>query len=597
MSELVSNDDIIEIVSMFLRLVYVPFSYSPFLIIVTSPCFHLRQDTSFGYQRVGPAVAANALGTMTSTTATPTLTSNFIVGNIVVPGNSKPTWCGRKTDEMFTVAFGGCTGDGSGSGQQVTLAVMAPNGKPDAVTFACDAPAAIVQAAFGTTYGFTPGGGAAGASCSSTICGASTNPFSNSAVVSKTVNTVNGVVQDNGKTPWMLFKSCAGNSSYCAASGAASSVKVYRSGASPASYTYTVGYWDPNTVALNWHQPNDIATTGSGLTVTVATFQEGGLTNQYPTVTLAATTQVISMFLSTSLNGAIVLQWQTVAGGPLISTSASPLTPKNGLLCACGQISSGACTALTGTPATCPFTGTSDLTTLLNAINTAVGTTAVPLKVPPVTATSPPGITQTYSAAANAANARAFTANSATCVGTANTLNVAANVGCSGWIEYQITFTADSTYTYFANSAYGLNVMDYSTGTAVAFPNAAANGANSITPLANLPLAFAMPLTTYLAKPLSTSPFYVSSLSTNSNYGATQSTGAAVTCFSRFNGFKPWTIYSGNGNPGVVAEVVNRPYTIGYSVLGDALLRNLNIAKMVNKAGFVVTANQNSGKE
>ena len=560
------------------------FSQSLILIIALS-YYHLRQDTSFGYQRVGPAVAANALGltTVTSAGSTP-----FIVGNIVVPGNSKPTWCGRKTDEMFTVAFSGCTGDGSGTGQQVTLAVMAPNGKPDAVTFACDAPAATVQAAFGTTYGFTPGGGAAGASCSSTICGASTNPFSNSAVVSKTVNTVNGVVQDNGKTPWMLFKSCAGNSSYCAATGAASSVKVYRSGALPASYTYTVGYWDPNTVALNWHQPNDIASTGSGLTVTVATFQEGGLTNQYPTVTLAATTQVISMFLSTSLNGAIVLQWQTVAGGPLFSTSASPLTPKSGLLCACGQISSGACTALTGTPATCPFTGTSDLTTLKNAINTAVTAGGAT----PVTAVT--SITQTYSTQAGAANSRA--AGGASC--TPSTMNAATTTtGCSGWIEYQITFTTSSAYTYFASSAYGLNIMDYSTGTAVAFSNAVANGANSITTTAILPLAFAMPLTTYLAKPLSTSPFYASSPSTNTNYGATQSTGAAVTCFSRFNGFKPWTIYSGNGNPGVVSEVVNRPYSIGYSVLGDALLRNLNIAKMVNKAGFVVTANQNSGKE
>ena len=492
-----------------------------------------------------------------------------------MPGNSKPTWCGRKTDEMFTVTFAGCTGDGSGSGQKVTLAVMAPNGKPDAVQFACDAPAATVQAAFGTTYSFIPG---TTPTCSSSICGASANPFGNSAVVSKTVNTVSGTPTDNGKTPWMLFKSCAGNSSYCSTTGAASSVHVSRSGALPSSYTYTVGYWDPNTIGLNWHQPNDIATIGTGLTTTIATFQEGGLTNTYLFgSTITATTQVMSMFLSTSLSTAIVAQWQATSTGPLITTTS--IKPTGGVLCACGQISTGACTALVS--GACPATaGTSDLKALLTAINTAAGATAVT------------AITQTYSAQSSGANARA--AGSASC--TASTINVG-TIGCSGWIEYQITFTASSDYTYFANNAYGLNIMDYSSGAAVAFANSAAMGANSVSTSAILPLAFATQFLKYDAAPLKTAPFYASAPSINTNYGTTQSTGAAVTCFMRKNSFKPWTIYSGNGNPGVVAEVVNRPYSIGYSVLGDAILRNLNVAKMINKAGFVVQANQNSGKK
>ena len=551
-------------------------------------CYLCRQDTSFGYQHVSPAVAANA----PISTAVTTGTTTFKVGSIVVPGNSKPTWCGRKTDEMFTVTFAGCTGDGSGTtGQQVTLAVMAPNGKPDAVTFRCDAPAVTVQAAFGTTWSFTPGASTSSCPSTSAICGASTNPFSNSAVVSITANTVNGVAQDNGKTPWMLFQSCAGNSSYCSTSGAASSVKVSRSGALPSSYTYTVGYWDPNTIGLNWHQPSVIYTE-TGLTATIATFQEGGLTNTYPSgAAPAATVPVMSMFLSTSLNGAtIVLQWRATATGPLIATTATTLAttliPKNGLLCACGQISNGACTALVS--GACPATaGTSDLQTLVNAINTAAGATAA--------APAVKSITQTYSLQAGAANTRA--AASATCTGTTNTLNVG-NIGCSGWIEYQITFTASPSYTYFTNSQYGLKAMDYSSGTAVAFSNSVAMGANSVTTSAILPLAFATPLTTYIGAPFTTAPFYASSpsASVNTNYGATQSTGVAITCFVRFNGFKPWTIYSGSGNPGVVAEVVNRPYSIGYSVLGDAILRNLNVAKMINKAGSVVTANQNSGK-
>ena len=73
------------------------FSQSLILIIALS-YYHLRQDTSFGYQRVGPAVAANALGltTVTSAGSTP-----FIVVNIVVPGNSKPTWPPNRAGSRF----------------------------------------------------------------------------------------------------------------------------------------------------------------------------------------------------------------------------------------------------------------------------------------------------------------------------------------------------------------------------------------------------------------------------------------------------------------------------------------------------------------
>jgi ABC-type phosphate transport system substrate-binding protein len=78
------------------------------------------------------------------------------------------------------------------------------------------------------------------------------------------------------------------------------------------------------------------------------------------------------------------------------------------------------------------------------------------------------------------------------------------------------------------------------------------------------------------------------------------STGNAfkkITCYTRWNAFQPQSFYSGSGNGGVVSDVLNRPYAIGYSVLGEAISRSLNIAKMINKAGSVVNADANSGKQ
>ena len=51
---------------------------------------------------------------------------------------------------------------------------------------------------------------------------------------------------------------------------------------------------------------------------------------------------------------------------------------------------------------------------------------------------------------------------------------------------------------------------------------------------------------------------------------------------------------TGQGGGGVIASVVNTPYSIGYAVLGDANSKKLTAAKMVNKYGALAEATSSS---
>jgi ABC-type phosphate transport system substrate-binding protein len=66
------------------------------------------------------------------------------------------------------------------------------------------------------------------------------------------------------------------------------------------------------------------------------------------------------------------------------------------------------------------------------------------------------------------------------------------------------------------------------------------------------------------------------------------------TCYRRQQNFTAWSYFAGASNPGVVAEVLTRPYSIGYSVLEIALSQRLPTAGMINKAGVTVVANHKS---
>ena len=269
------------------------------------------------------------------------------MGSIVVPGTSKPYWCGRRTDEMFTVTFKGCDGtgvDGTAS-MSVTLAVIAPNGQPDAITFKCDQSVASVQALFGLTATFpAPGSGVATASSTSP------NPFANKFAYKQSSNLVSStsgataVAMDNGVTPASLYHAFNTTNGYTGplANGQANSVHVSRSGAST-GYTYTIGYWDPNVVSNNWYQPTVLSvspSTGGSFQAAVATFQEGGLVNTYPTASVAATVPVISLFLSTSLTTPITFQWKTAATAAAINGStAFSITPLWGGVLATADLS------------------------------------------------------------------------------------------------------------------------------------------------------------------------------------------------------------------------------------------------------------------
>ena len=117
-----------------------------------------------------------------------------------------------------------------------------------------------------------------------------------------------------------------------------------------------------------------------------------------------------------------------------------------------------------------------------------------------------------------------------------------------GWDEYQITF-AKSTYTSFATSCptnpdnvVVFSLLDYN----------------------NYPL------------------FYDSSRPLGSG-GSGQ-----YTCYLRHLNYVPWTYSTGRTNPGIIADVFTLEYSIGYSVLTDAMNSYLKMADLINKAGVVI---------
>lgn len=65
-------------------------------------------------------------------------------------------------------------------------------------------------------------------------------------------------------------------------------------------------------------------------------------------------------------------------------------------------------------------------------------------------------------------------------------------------------------------------------------------------------------------------------------------------CYKRELNYVQSYYYAASLNPGVLADVIGRPYSIGYCDLGDASRANVPIANMINKAGTTVSPNVNS---
>jgi hypothetical protein len=183
---------------------------------------------------------------------------------VIVPGNSVPTWCGPKTDEMHYIDVYGCT-----SGATITLRIISPGtyNVPGYATFACDASASTVQAAYGAS--------------------------SNAAVPYAVHVDKSDVTAPSGIT------------------GVAAGTTGTR---------FTIGYWDPAAIMTNWWEPV-VDSKSSGLTVVVSTKQEGGYANAVAKSTStpnkpSVLQQVMSLFISTSVaaNTAIGLTWTDSTG-------------------------------------------------------------------------------------------------------------------------------------------------------------------------------------------------------------------------------------------------------------------------------------------
>ena len=69
-------------------------------------------------------------------------------------------------------------------------------------------------------------------------------------------------------------------------------------------------------------------------------------------------------------------------------------------------------------------------------------------------------------------------------------------------------------------------------------------------------------------------------------YGYSKS--GKYSCYKRELNYTQFSVNTGYGNSGVISEVLNIPYSIGYSVLDDALNANLAISRLINLAGFFV---------
>jgi hypothetical protein len=185
-------------------------------------------------------------------------------GKVIVPGNSAPTWCGPKTDEMHYIDVYGCT-----AGATITLRVIRPSNinAPDLITpFACDASASTVQTAYGASI-------------------LSTVPYPYSVHVDKsTVTAPSGI------------------------SGVAAGTTGTR---------FTIGYWDPGAIMTNWWEPVVDSTGSASMTVVISTKQEGGYVNAVAKSTStpnkpSVLQQVMSLFISNTsvVSGTVIgLTW------------------------------------------------------------------------------------------------------------------------------------------------------------------------------------------------------------------------------------------------------------------------------------------------
>eukprot|EP01041_Mallomonas_annulata_P004459 gene4460-8882_t len=78
-------------------------------------------------------------------------------------------------------------------------------------------------------------------------------------------------------------------------------------------------------------------------------------------------------------------------------------------------------------------------------------------------------------------------------------------------------------------------------------------------------------------------------------YDSTRPQGYAssgkYTCYKHDHYLQEWNYYTGQGNLGVIAEVKGLDYSIGYSVLTDAMQNSVAMASLINRAGNVISPN------
>ena len=213
----------------------------------------LWQDNSFGYQ-----------------VAKPTLFNNVIK----IPGSSTPLWCGIATDEMYTITIQGCN---TTTPSNITLSVINARKLPDTITFLCNAPAIKVQAAFGRA-------GSRGAT-------SLTNPISPDPYLKLS----GGFIPDNGVLPptYSTF---------------VSAIPISGDSGIGTGTIYTIGLWDPAMIGNNWWEPT-VLSTEVGVTVTILTFQEGGLPNTVNVGMKLPLEKITSVFILSTFTGNFSLSW------------------------------------------------------------------------------------------------------------------------------------------------------------------------------------------------------------------------------------------------------------------------------------------------
>jgi ABC-type phosphate transport system substrate-binding protein len=103
---------------------------------------------------------------------------------------------------------------------------------------------------------------------------------------------------------------------------------------------------------------------------------------------------------------------------------------------------------------------------------------------------------------------------------------------------------------------------------------------------------------TQLSDPNAIDSIAITTLQTHNNfpifYDSSSPGGFGIsgkyTCYKRQQNYTAFAYRTGSGNPGVIAEVVATPNSIGYSVLGDAIQNSIPSASMINRAGKIIEA-------